>query len=223
MSSDRVASSTATGGDTGSPLAATTTAYYNGTDPWTYVATDAAGKVHQYTMDAYGRTNKIVEVTSGGNFTTSLGYNLAGDLTTVTDNAGNQIQYAYNLIGELVAMADPDMGDCQYQRDVAGRMRKEIDGDNQSVEYNYDALGRLQTRQVYDYTGAYIFGGTNVYDSSTDPNFTVYAGQLYESSDQEGYTKNGYDVRSRKIITARYLRKNGNTYTSQYAFDDKAA
>lgn len=221
LSSGLLTSSSATGGDSGSPVAASTNAYYNGTDPWTYVVSDATGKIHQYTMDAYGRTNQIVEVTtSGGNFTTTLGYNLAGDLTNLTDNAGNQIQYAYNLIGEKVAMADPDMGVWQYQRDVAGRLRKQIDGDNQTVEFNYDALGRLQTRQVYDLKTNFIYGVTNIYDTSDDPNFTVYPGQLYKTIDSEGFSKNGYDVRGRKIKTARYLSKNGNTYTNQYTYDD---
>jgi RHS repeat-associated protein len=212
---------TATTGDSGSPIASSSIAYYNGTDPWTMVVTDEASKVHRYSLDAYGRTNQVVEVFSGSALTTTYGYNLAGDLTNVTDNAANQIQYAYNNMGEMVAMADPDMGVWQYQRDVAGRLRAQIDGDGNTVNFDYtDPLGRLVTRQVYDFTDAHVLGVTNVYDSSDDANFTVYAEQLYKTIDSQGYVKNSYDVRGRTLKTARYLSKNGNTYTNQYLYDD---
>jgi RHS repeat-associated protein len=221
FTSGQLTTTTATGGDNGSPVGSSSIAYANGNDPWTLVSTDEAGKVHRYVLDAYGRTNQIVEVTSGGNYTTLLAYNLAGDLTNVTDNANNQIQYAYNDLGQVVAMADPDMGVWQYQRDFAGRVRKQIDADGNMVVFNYDdALGRLHSRQIFDYTGTNTYNVTNVYDSSDDANFTAYAGQLYKVIDKEGYTKNSYDVRGRTLKVARYLVKNGNTYTNQFAFDD---
>ena len=209
-------------GDTGSPVGPATIAYDDGTNPWLVITTDEDSKVHKYLLDAYGRTNQIVEVTGNGNYSTFLGYTLVGDLTNVTDSAGNQIQYAYNDLGQLVAMADPDMGVWQYQRDYAGRLRNQIDADNQTVVFNYDdALGRLHTRQIFDYRGTNVYTVTNFYDSSDDANFTVYAGQLYKVTDNQGWQKNGYDVRGRTLKTARYLSKNGNTYTNQFACDDQ--
>ncbi len=211
------------GGDSGSPIGTASLAYYYNGDPWTWVATDETTNVHRYTRDAYGRTNQIVEVNGSQSYTTLLNWNLAGDLLSVTDNSNNVIQYSNNLMGEVVAMADPDMGVWQYQRDVAGRLRKQIDGDNQTIIFNYspDPLGRLLSRQVYDLKTNFVYGVTNLYDSNSgDTSFPVYSGQLYKTIDGEGYTKYGYDVRVRKIITARYLSKNGNTYTNQYSFDD---
>ncbi len=212
----------ATGGDTGSPIATASLAYYYNGDPWTWVATDETGSVHRYTHDAYGRTNQIVEVNGSQSYTTLLNWNLASDLLSVTDASNNVITYSNNLMGEVVAMADPDMGVWLYQRDYAGRLRVQTDGDGQSIHFNYspDPLGRLLSRQVYDLKGNFYYGVTNIYDSSTDGNFTVYPGQLYETIDSEGYSKNGYDVRGRKVITARYLTKNGITYTNRYTFDD---
>ena len=212
----------ATGGDTGSPIATASLAYYYNGDPWTWVATDETGSVHRYTHDAYGRTNQIVEVNGSQSYTTLLNWNLASDLLSVTDASNNVITYSNNLMGEVVAMADPDMGVWLYQRDYAGRLRVQTDGDGQSIHFNYspDPLGRLLSRQVYDLKGNFYYGVTNIYDSSTNGNFTVYPGQLYETIDSEGYSKNGYDVRGRKVITARYLTKNGITYTNRYTFDD---
>ena len=146
---------------------------------------------------------------------------MAGDLLSVTDNAGHQIQYAYNDIGELIAMADPDMGNWQYERDYAGRLNHQIDGDGQRIDFNYsDPLGRLASRQVYDLRGGFVRGVTNIYDSTDDGTFPVYPGQLYKVIDSEGYSKTGYDVRGRKIIAARYVAKNGNSYTNRYTSDD---
>ncbi len=218
----QLTSATPTTGDTGSPIAPSTVSYSYGTDPWTFVTTDEESKVHRYSLDAYGRTNQVVEVFGGSTFTTAYAWNLADDLTSVTDNALNQIQYAYNNVGEMVAMADPDMGVWQYERDVAGRLRKQIDGDGNTVNFDYtDPLGRLVTRKVSDFTGAPVLGLTNVYDSSGgDGNFTVYAGQLFETINNEGYVKNSHDVRGRVLKTARYLAKNANTYSSQYLYDD---
>jgi len=221
-SAGQLTGTSATSGDSGSPVAPSSIAYCNGTDPWTFVTTDEAGKIHRYSLDAYGRTNQVVEVVGSSTYTTTYAYDLADDLLTVTDNAANQIQYAYNNVGEVVAMADPDMGVWQYERDIAGRLRTQIDGNSNNIHFDYtDPLGRLLTRKVYDFTGAQILGSTNVWDSSGgDGNYTVYQGQLFESIDNEGYVKNSYDVRGRVLKTVRYLSKNTNSYTTQHLFDD---
>jgi RHS repeat-associated protein len=221
FSSGQLTGTSATSGDTGSPVAPSIIAYNDGNNPWAIVVTDEENQTHKYLLDAFGRTNQVIEVTSGGNLSTLFNYNLVGDLTSVTDSAGNQIQYAYNDLGQVVAMADPDMGVWQYRRDFAGRLREQIDANNQLIRFNYnDSLGRLKSREVYDYQGHFTYGATNFYDTSDDGNFTVNAGQLYKVVDNEGWTKNGYDIRGRVIETARYLSKNSNTYTNQFLYDD---
>lgn len=210
-----------TGGDIGSsPVGSFSIAYNNGTDPWTIVTTDEATKIHRYILDAYGRTNQIVEVVGASTYNSYLAWNLAGDLTNITDNAGNQIQFAVNNLGQVTAMADPDMGIWQYQRDFAGRIRNQIDGSSNKIVFNYEtSLGRLSSRQVYSFNGAFAYGITNIYDASDDANFTVYPGQLYKTIDSQGYEKNGYDLRGRVVKSARNLTKNGNTYTNQFSYD----
>lgn len=221
-SSGVLTGASSTGGDSGSPVAASTVNYYYNNDPWTLVFTDEAGTAHRYVMDAFGRTNQVVEVTSGGNYTMNFGWNVADDLLSVTDNVANVIQYSNNLAGEVIAMADPDLGVWQWVRDFAGRVIEQIDGDKQIIRYNYaDPLGRLASRQIYDLKGDFYYGVTNIYDANTgDTAFPVYKGQLYETIDSEGFRENGFDVRGRKTITRRYVVKNGNTYTNQYSYDD---
>lgn len=221
FSSGLLTGMSATGGDTGSPVGSMSLAYADGNNPWAVVTTDEESKIHKYLLDAFGRTNQVVEVTGGGNFTTTLRYDKTGLLTNLIDHAGNVIEYAYNDLGQLAAMADPDLGVWQYQRDFAGRVRRQIDANSNAVVFAYnDSLGRLKSRQVYDFTGAFIYGVTNIYDSSDDANFTVYPGQLYRTTDAEGWTKNSYDVRGRLLKTARYISKNGNTYANQFTLDD---
>jgi len=48
---------------------------------------------------------------------------IAGNLTNLTDSAGNQISFFVNDLGQRVAIADPDIGFWQYTLDVAGRLK----------------------------------------------------------------------------------------------------
>jgi RHS repeat-associated protein len=208
-------------GDGSSPVGPTQTAYNDGTDPWAIVHIDEESKATKFLLDAYGHTNQIVEVTSGGNYTTTLRYDKAGSLTNIADHAGNASEYAYNDLGELIIMADPDMGVWEYRRDFAGRIREQVDAKTNLVRFDYtDPLGRLKSRNAYNPQGAFVFGVTNFYDSSDDGAFTAFSGQLYKATDSEGWQKNGYDVRGRTLKTARFLTKNGQTYTNQFVYDD---
>jgi RHS repeat-associated protein len=222
ISSGLFTGASASGGDTGSPVGAATTAYVDGSNPWTIVSTDEATKVHKYVLDAYGRTNQVIEVTSAGNYTTTYSYDLIGNLTNITDNAANSIQFAYNDLGTLVAMADPDMGRWDYIRDFAGRMRDQLDAKTNTVHFDYtDALGRLKTKTVSDPNGNFMFAVTNTYDSNGgDSSYTVYPGQLFRMDDSEGWEKFSYDFRGRVIKSVRYLFKNGQTYTNQFVYDN---
>src|SRR5207247_2579690 len=114
-------------GDGGSPVGSVSWAFKDGSNPWAIIVTNALGKLHKYYQDAYGRTNKIVEVTSQGSFTTTLIYDLLGNLTNITDSSQNKISFFYDCLSRKVAMADPDMGFWQYGLDAAGRLKVQTD------------------------------------------------------------------------------------------------
>jgi len=218
FTSGQLTSTTPTSGDNGSPVGSSSIIYHDGNDPWVLIKTDEEGKTHKFKLDSFGRKIQIVEP---GNLLTSLAYSKVDDLIRITNANNNVIEYAYNNLGQKVAMADPDMGIWDYKRDYAGRLREQVDAKGQLVRFNYsDPLGRLKSRQVYNIDGSFAYGVTNVYDSSDDGNFTVYAGQLYKTLDAEGWVKNSYDVRGRLLKSARSLTKNGQTYTNQYSYDD---
>jgi YD repeat-containing protein len=112
--------------DTGSPVGPLVTEYHDGANDWVIVRTDEEGKVRKLLIDGFGRTNQIIEVTTNGNFTSLLKHDRLGQLTNLTDHAGNKIEFAYNDLGEQVALADPNLGVWEYRRDIAGRLREQV-------------------------------------------------------------------------------------------------
>ena len=223
-----------TSGDTGSPLAARTWSYVYSSNPWWIVCTDEDGKVRRYGLDAYGRTNQIQEVDGGNTYTTTLNYDLADNLTNIVNANSENIYWAYNDAGGLVAIADPNMGQWTYQRDYANRLRVQTDARGDVIKLHYtnpstgiqDPLGRLQWKEIY--SSNYITHAltlyscvTNYYDSNGgDGSYTVYPGQLYKTTDREGWEKTGYDTRARIIKTTRSLNINSNAYTTSLTLDD---
>lgn len=213
---------TVSSGESSSALGQTSVAFKDGTNPWAIIVTNALGKLHKYYLDAFGRTNQIVEVTSQGDFSTSLAHDQVGNLTNITDNAANQISLFYDAMNRCVAMADPDMGFWQWGYDLAGRLKTQTDAKGNIIQFGYnDPMGRLTTRLGYNTQGALSSVVTNVYDTSGgDAAYAVSPGQLYKVTDDEGWQKFSYDTRGRTLKTVRYLSKNGQTYTNQFTYDD---
>ncbi len=209
-------------GDSGSPVGPTSWDYNDGTNSWAIVVTNALGQIHKYYLDGFGRTNVVVEVTGQGNYTNRLGWDLVGNLTNLTDNAGNQMSFFYNDLGQRVALADPDMGFWQYGLDAAGRLKVQTDAKQQQIKFYYnDPAGRPTRREGWNAATQLVSAVTYLYDSSGgDGQYTVYPGQLFAVYDDEGWEKNSYDVRGRRLKTARYLSKNGQTYVTSRTFDD---
>lgn len=219
-------------GDTGSPLGAQTWSYVNGTDPWWIISTDEDGQIRRYHLDAFGRTNQILEVDGGSIYTNTLNYDLADELTNLVNANGENIYWAYNNAGGMVAMADPYLGQWTYQRDYSGRLRVQTDARQDVISNSYvnpttgyqDALGRLQVRTMYSFNYSNhmlvpAYTNTYFYDSSSDGSNTIYPGLLYEVIDNQGYEKNSYDTLGRTIATTRYLNINTNSYTTTNGYD----
>jgi RHS repeat-associated protein len=230
--SGAVTSITTLSGDTGSPLGARTWSYVSGTNPWWIIFTDEDGQVRRYGLDAFGRTNQILEVDGTSIYTNTLKYDQADNLTNLVNADGENIWWAYNDDGGLVAMADPYLGQWTYLRDYAGRLRVQTDARGDVVSNSYvnsagvqDALGRLQVQTVFStnyssHTLIPAFTNLYFYDSSTNTGFTVYPGLLSQVIDSQGWEQNSYDTRARAVKTSRYLNINSNTYTTSFTFDD---
>jgi RHS repeat-associated protein len=212
-----------TGGDTGSPVAATVTAFSDGTNPWATVVTDAEQKVKKFYHDAYGRTTNIIEVTSGGNHNTTYRYDRIGNLTNVVDDALNTTRIAYDNLGRKTSIVDQDMGTWSYGYDAADRLIQQTDAKNQKLEFVYtaDPLGRLTERKIFNANNVLVATISYVYDSNQGESaYFVPKGSLFKVTDREGWTKFGYDAQSRATNSTRYLATNQTSYTILTEYDD---
>jgi RHS repeat-associated protein len=221
FSSGSLTSTSSTGGDTGSPVGPAITAFVDGGNPWATIVTDSEGKIKKSYRDAYGRTVTITEVTTNGNYNTTYKYDLLGNPTNVTDNAGNSTVMVYDSLGRKTSMTDPDMGRWSYAYDNAGRMTQQIDARTNKLTFTYsDQLGRLTLKQIYNAANSLVGTITYAYDTSDDPSYTVFKGQLYKVTDLQGYERSSYDVRGRVLKTGRFLNLNSMEYVTQSTYDD---
>jgi len=210
-----------TGGDTGSPIGAMTTSSFDGNDPWAMVVTDPEGKTKKSYSDAFGRTVKITEVTSAGNYNTTYAFDRLGNPTNVVDNSNNVTTAFYDSLGRKISMTDPDMGTWTYAYDNGGRATQQIDAKGNKVTFDYtDSLGRLVAKRIYNPNGDLVDTITYTYDVSDDPNFAVFKGQVYKVTDKWGYQRASYDVRGRTLKSARFLNINAMEYITQSTYDD---
>lgn len=219
----RYVSSVETGGDTGSPVASATVAYADleRGNPWAIIRTDPAGKRKKYYADARGRVTNIVEVTSAGDYNTCFGYDLLGNLTKATNHLGHVTSMVYDSLGRKTSMTDPDLGTWTYAYDNASRLTQQIDAKNQKLKFYYnDELGRLTAKEIYSAGGGLVATVTFEYDTSNDPAFTVFKGQLFKVTDRQGWQKLGYDVRSRVLKSRRHLNLTGLDYEIQSTYDE---
>lgn len=130
---------------------------------------DPEGHRTEYEYDAFEQLVQVREYNvNNASYTTRYGYDLQGNLTQVTDHAGNLTGMTYDLLGRKRTMTDPDMGAWQYGYDGAGNLTSQRDGRGQWLYLEYDALDRLVKRRR---------------DSNTGPLLSEY---LYDAVGQKG-------------------------------------
>ena len=120
-------------------------------DGWAREGIDQKGHKHRYESDWAGRMVAVKEYTGSGPSyqlyaTTSYGYDLANELTSVVDAAGNSTTIGYDGLGRKVGMTDPDMGTWSYEYDPIGTLVAQTDARGQRVEMAYDSLNRLMRK-----------------------------------------------------------------------------
>ena len=74
--------------------------------------------------------------------TTLYGYDVVGNLTSVTDAANNVTTITYDALGHKIGMNDPDMGNWAYSYDAKGNIISQTDAKGQVVRLSYDELNR---------------------------------------------------------------------------------
>jgi RHS repeat-associated protein len=99
---------------------------------------------------------------------TGYTYTPAGQLATITDEAGNHWSYGHDLAGDQTSASDPDAGTTTSSYDADANLLSTTDARGKTISYTYDADGRKTAE--YDTTGSAPQAGADelaswVYDS----------------------------------------------------------
>jgi RHS repeat-associated protein len=210
-------------GDADSPTGPSTIVYLEGSNPWATITTDAKNTAKISRMDAYGRVLEIIEPEGAS---TLYGYDLLGNLLVVIDSQDNSTFIDYDSLGRKISMYDRDMGEWYYFYDDAGRLTMQLDPNGKRIDYFYgDVLGRLIDKYLFTWNPVlndWSLTDLILYDNdvSDDPAFTVYPGQQYRIWDNPGTERFSYDVRGRVLKKERYFYGSGETFLTEYSYDD---
>ena len=181
---------------------------------WRTAFIDANDHKRLEEKDAYGRLISVEEYTgASGNYnlyaTTSYGYNVLGNLVTVTDALSNQTTMVYDSLGRKTSMTDPDMGTWTYTYDLNGNLKTQTDAKVQAIQFSYDVLNRVTLK---DYpTGVDV---SYAYDETTI-NGTMKTVLITDAS---GTTKSYFDQLGR--VTKVIKTVDGVSYTTETTYND---
>jgi len=182
---------------------------YNGL---TTTITDADNRKKQETRDYLCRLITVVEDPDGLNYTTTYGYNAAGNLRQVRDHAGNVTTIDYDTLGRKINMTDPDMGYWVYTYDANGNLGTQTDAKGQTISFGYDAVNRITTK-------TYSTGDPTVTYSYDNPQVANGKGKLYSVvSSRAATTYDSYDAMGRALSTTRTIISD-QARTTAFTFD----
>jgi RHS repeat-associated protein len=197
------------------------------------VQRDIGGDITSVT-DAYDRLAEVQEQSTRGSEAnkaiTKYGYNLAGDLTSVTDPANRVITYGYDLTGQRIKMVDPDSGTWDYAYDAVGNqtMVKDSRPAGNATYTKYDDLNRsIERRQDNATTGRVL--ATWAYDAAGQKGLLDNSVSYHKRPNGEGDEAfitdiTAYDDRSRptnKTFTV-FADRAGifGSYSFAYGYDE---
>jgi RHS repeat-associated protein len=155
----------------------------------------------EYRYDAMGRVNqyRVFQPNSGFNyFSSSSGFNLAGERTSQTDGRGNTQTFAYDARGLLIMQnsPDPDGSGSQY---------------SMLVSYTYDNMSRLvRVNRSAERVTSYEYNARSWPTRITEPD-PDRSGPLTSP-----VTTIGYDLRGDRISVADPLSR-----VTTYSYDDE--
>jgi YD repeat-containing protein len=171
------------------------------------------------TSYSYDGANRMVSVTqtlasaSGGQIVTRYAYDLAGNLTSVTDPNGNVTTYVFDDFGRMQRQNSPVSGTTSYAYDLAGNLLTTTDANSAATTRVYDSLNRATSSSTSRASASESV--TSTYDDPTAGNFGL--GRLATITDPSGSTVYQYDRRGMLRSEAKSI--NGTVYTTTYTYD----
>ncbi|GIP20642.1 polymorphic toxin-type HINT domain-containing protein [Paenibacillus sp. J22TS3] len=194
--------------------------------------TDASGYKMKETYDLLGQTVSIEEFNNETNTVLEKrGYNLVGDVISVTDGKNQQTIYGYDGLGRTISVTDPKQQTTKYTYSLSGNLTKIQLPDRSEINKQYDELGREilhinqgnQSRKYYYDTRGNITkfvdfsGKTKEYQYDSDnhltqikaPETTInytydFSGRRTTMQDAQGTTRYTYDPTDGSLTTLTY-------------------
>lgn len=170
----------------------------------------ADGTHNDYAYDAHG--NLITASSAEG--ATTLAYDAADRITSVTYPNGKSITITYDAAGRRATVSDQTGFTVRYSYDTLGRIDQVRDTANALlVDYSYDTIGQLasETRgngSITDYTRDILGRATSIThrDGLTTLEAFTYTyndlGKVKTSTDHSGTTTYGYDLDGQLVSAA---------------------
>ncbi|QND81034.1 VCBS repeat-containing protein [Pseudoxanthomonas mexicana] len=172
---------------------------------------------------------EVIATQDAAGFLTQFGYNAAGNLTTVSRNAGAGTitnTFAYDVLGRKTLQVDPDTGTTAFQYNALGELIAQTDNGGYRTEREIDARGRAwrvsaklpggaiesQTTSTFD-TAQYGVG--QLTEESVIGQYAAWAGQ---AGTELNYRRNmAYDAMGRVMNTITDV--DGQWFTAAVAYD----
>ncbi|MFD5056213.1 fibronectin type III domain-containing protein [Streptomyces tendae] len=192
--------------------------------------TTAVGSTTSSTYDSDGRLESVTDPrgnTDGAapaDYTTTYGYDLTGNRTTVTDPLGHTTTTAYDANNRQTKVTDPLERATTYAYDAENRLTEVTDPTGAATEYTYDLVGNLLTRtDAKSHTTSYTYDDAQHLTGVTDPlDRKVTYG--YDADGNRITTKNARGITTTATVDARGLTS-GFTHSDDtpdvaYTYDD---
>jgi RHS repeat-associated protein len=175
-------------------------------------STRAYATKHEY--DSLGLRKKTTDAKSG---LTQFGYDLQGQLTSVTDPRQLVTQYQPTGLGDVKQLVSPDTGTADSTFDAAGNLRTRTDARGVLASYSYDELNRA-SQVVYSKSGSTSRTVSWTYDQ-TGASFGYGVGRLTTAATPDASTTFRYDALGRVTMTVQSSAV-GNPLVINTGYDD---
>lgn len=130
--------------------------------------TDQEGKERIETRNALGDLARVEDHLDGF---VSYTFNHQGQTLTATQGGpsavSSTVTMGYDLLGRKTTMSDPDMGDWEYEYNSWGDLIKQTTAEKDYTQIYYDSLGRMRSRVDFEWIGG------NNYTEKSD-SFWIY-------------------------------------------------
>ncbi|MEU5333209.1 polymorphic toxin-type HINT domain-containing protein [Streptomyces asoensis] len=188
-------------GDGGAVLGVTRTIY--GGDRTTVIP-PVGGTARTTLTDARGNTTELrllhARAAEAAYDSTLYGYSPRGELTKVTDPAGNAWTWTYDLMGRVTDTTDPDKGAGHTDYDDRSQVTSTKDGRNAVLAHVYDGLGRKTELRDTSATGT--LRAKWVYDTVSGAKGQLASSSRYVGGQEYKSSVVAYDRQYRPLRTS---------------------